>query len=92
MNKMNQPFSRVLAGQLRFSLPPAIATRPMEPGPSWLRRLWLRAAAAWNRSAQMDELASRTDRELKDIGLVRGDIPAVFSARSIRDGYVSGGF
>ncbi len=86
----NRAVRPAATGRLRPSLSPAASTRPRASRPSWLRRLWLAALAAWNRSAQMDELASRTDHQLKDIGLVRGDIPAVFSARSIRDGFVSG--
>ena len=91
MSIIDQPFSRMSAGQLRLALSPHAFTQPSDPGPSLLRRLWLRAVAAWSRNAQMDELASRTDRELKDLGLVRGDIPGLFSARLTRDGFVSRG-
>ncbi len=84
MSMIDQPYRRAAAAQLRFSLIPA-STQPQVTGPSWLRRLWLWAAAAWDRNAPMTELTNKTDHELADIGLVRGDLPSALGANSTRD-------
>jgi uncharacterized protein YjiS (DUF1127 family) len=80
-----------------------ISTAPVTaqgiPGRSWgaalsaaLTRWWV-AYTAWRMERRaMAELVGMNDRELKDIGLTRTDVPAVIRGEFIRDRTMARGF
>lgn len=58
---------------------------------NYVCRLWQGFAAWVGRDAVYRELAALDERELKDIGITRGDIPGIVEGTFFRDGVVDAG-